>query len=167
MFYGLAKLAFSTPTGNSNRRSQKVHHFRSYFLVRTNILDVRYPSARCSKSYSWCCWLTTRDQYWNHCWATNWNLKLPQFGGHLQLDSNEESILWRENTTLSEYGTSSALFDISQTPDFHSSNRASKQRMNIATLPSTWEFMDEFVLFDLDFSAYPVLSNGDYRDNSW
>ena len=27
-------------------------------------------------------------------------LELPQFGGHLQLESNEESILWQESTTL-------------------------------------------------------------------
>lgn len=27
-------------------------------------------------------------------------LKLPQFGGHLQVASNEKSMLWQENTTL-------------------------------------------------------------------
>ena len=61
--------------------------------------------------------------------------------------------------SLTEYGTGPTSLMINQTPDYHASNLASKRRMDIATLPSTWDVMVEIALFDLDFNAHPVLSN--------
>ena len=60
--------------------------------------------------------------------------------------------------SLTEYGTGPASLNINQTPDYHASNLATKRRMDIATLPSTWDVMGEVALFDLEFQAYPVLS---------
>ncbi|MXZ55906.1 MAG: hypothetical protein F4227_08890 [Gammaproteobacteria bacterium] len=61
--------------------------------------------------------------------------------------------------SLTEYGTGPRSLMINQSPEYHESNLATKRRMDIGTLPSTWDFMDEYALVDMDFNVYPVLSN--------
>ena len=61
--------------------------------------------------------------------------------------------------SLSEYGTGIASLWATQTPDFYAGNRSTQRRMNIATLPSTWEFMNESALVDLEYYGHPVLSS--------
>ena len=59
----------------------------------------------------------------------------------------------------SQFDTRPARILIGQTPDYHNSNNSAIQRrMDIASLPSTWDVMDQFALFDLDFTANPIPS---------
>ena len=48
---------------------------------------------------------------------------------------------------------------IGRTPDNYRSNSATRTRVRLASLPSTWEIMDRIALFDLDFVANSIFSN--------
>ncbi|MCY3541494.1 MAG: hypothetical protein OXH31_06260 [Gammaproteobacteria bacterium] len=61
--------------------------------------------------------------------------------------------------SLAEYGLNPASLWINQSPDYHAGNLATQRRIDIATLPSTWDVMDKSALFDLDFNLTPVVSN--------
>lgn len=61
--------------------------------------------------------------------------------------------------SMSEYGNRPAGLWAAQTPDYYAGNRATQRRIDIAALPSIWEFMDGSALFDLDFYDVPVLSS--------
>lgn len=61
--------------------------------------------------------------------------------------------------SLSEYGTSPASLGSNQTPEFHAGTWATKRRMDIAFLPSTWDVMAKTSLFDLDFNTRSVVSH--------
>lgn len=61
--------------------------------------------------------------------------------------------------SLSEYGTGPASLGSNQTPEYHAGTLATKRRMDIAFLPSTWDVMATTALFDLEFHAHPVVSH--------
>lgn len=86
--------------------------------------------------------------------ATALQYVMDQLASQLIMQHESYSII-----SLSEYGTDIASLLATQTPDFYAGNRSTQQRMNIATLPSTWEFMNESALVDLKFYDHPVLSS--------
>ncbi len=61
--------------------------------------------------------------------------------------------------SLAEYGTGPAFLMSNQTPEYHAGTLATKRRMDIAFLPSTWDVMAKTALFDLEFNGRPVVSH--------
>ena len=61
--------------------------------------------------------------------------------------------------SLAQYGTGIRWLGIDQSLNYYQSSLATRRRMGIASLPSTWDYMDEVALFDLEFSTHPVLSH--------
>lgn len=86
--------------------------------------------------------------------ATALQYVMDQLASQLIMQHESYSII-----SLSEYGTDIASLLATQTPDFYAGNRSTQRRMNIATLPSTWELMNESALVDLEFYDHPVLSS--------
>ena len=60
---------------------------------------------------------------------------------------------------VTEYATSVPYIGISNpTDDYRATNSATRNRKQIATLPSTWELMDRVALLDLEFNTNPKTS---------
>ena len=60
--------------------------------------------------------------------------------------------------STANFGDNIVNYIVGQTPDYHRSNWATKNRVEIGTLPSTWEILNKTALFDLDFESDPLFS---------
>ncbi len=58
----------------------------------------------------------------------------------------------------SEYATSLPNYSLGDSMAHRDSNNVTSRRVHIASLPSTWQLLEQIALFDLDFDAYPILA---------
>lgn len=72
-----------------------------------------------------------------------------------QLITGQESCSIISTAEFNEYVDN---FLIGQTPDYHRSNWATKNRVEIGTLPSTWDVLNQTPLIVLDFDTNPLPS---------
>jgi len=86
--------------------------------------------------------------------ATVLQYLLEQLSNQLITQQESSSII-----SNSEFASTPPRLLFGQTPAYRTSfNVATRRRMDIASLPSTWELMDRDALIDLDFNATPITS---------
>ena len=85
--------------------------------------------------------------------ATSLQYLIDQLSNQLITELESDSI-----TSSVEFAEYVETLSIGQTPDYFASNWATKNRVDISTLPSTWDVLNQTPLIDLDFKASPIPS---------